>query len=249
MSRSVLSSATGQTRVSGPENRIGVAAAVLTWAAAWMVGGLFAAIVVTVTGYSTTDAADRPLWVTVLSLVGLWAPMIGGLALLSSQLGTGSWAVDFGARFRPVDLVGVPLGVLCQLVLVRLVYWPLVEWWPDTFARDRVEENARDLYDRADGVWIVALVLVVALGAPLVEELVYRGLLQGALARRFADGLATVVVAVLFTLIHLRPIEYPGLFAFAVVVGLCRMATRRVGMGVATHIAFNATGILIVALG
>lgn len=248
MPRSLESFAARPTRLGGGENRIGVAAAVLTWAGAWLVGGLVAAAVVSVSGYSTTDTADRPLWVTVVSLIGLWGPLIIGLALLSAQLGSGSWAVDYGARFKPVDLVGVPLGVLTQLVLLRLVYWPLVEWWPDTFSQDRLEENARDLYDRADGVWIVALVLVIALGAPVVEELVYRGLLQGSLRRRVADGLAMVLVAMLFALIHLRPVEYPGLFAFALVVGACRMMTRRLGMSIAAHIAFNSTGLLIVAL-
>ena len=60
-----------------------------------------------------------------------------------------------------------------------LVYVPLRAWWPDTFSDDRLEETARDLVDRADGAAVVVLVLVVVIGAPIVEELVYRGLLQG----------------------------------------------------------------------
>ena len=60
-----------------------------------------------------------------------------------------------------------------------LVYVPLRAWWPETFSDDRLEETARDLVDRADGAAVVVLVLVVVVGAPIVEELVYRGSAPG----------------------------------------------------------------------
>jgi membrane protease YdiL (CAAX protease family) len=93
----------------------------------------------------------------------------------------------------------------------------------------------------------VGLVLLVVVGAPLVEELVYRGLLQRSAAQRVPDWIAVVVVAAWFALIHFRPVEYPGLFAFGLVLGAMALLTRRLGMGVLAHCAFNATGLLWVA--
>ncbi len=58
------------------------------------------------------------------------------------RFGSGRFADDYGLRFKLVDLVGVPIGVLSQLVVVRLVYWPLERGWPQTFSRSRVERNA-----------------------------------------------------------------------------------------------------------
>ena len=148
---------------------------------------------------------------------------------LQPKLATHSFTDEYGLRFRVVDLIGVPVGVLSQLVVLRLVYWPLERGWPQTFSRSRVERNARDLYDRAHGGWLVGLVVIVVIGAPFVEELMYRGLLQGAAVRRLNEAVAVVVVAAFFALIHFRWVEYPGLFVFGLVLGVAA-AHRQLGM-------------------
>jgi len=150
-------------------------------------------------------------------------------------------------RFRPLDLVGVPIGVLTQLVLVPAVYWPLRAVWPDTFSDEKLQQRAKDLYDHAQGAGLVLLVAVVVVGAPLVEEMVYRGLLQGAFTRRFGDAAGLVIVALWFAIIHFQPVETPGLFVVGLVLGGCALVTRRLGLGVVAHMAFNATGLVLVA--
>jgi membrane protease YdiL (CAAX protease family) len=177
----------------------------------------------------------------------LWTPMLIGLWLLSDRLDARPFADEYGLRFKLVDLIGIPVGVLAQLVVVRLVYWPLERGWPDIFSRSRVERNARDLYDQAHGGWLVGLVVIVVIGAPIVEELMYRGLLQGAMVRRFNDAVAVVAVAAFFAAIHFRWVEFPGLFVFGLILGVCALRTGRLGMGIAAHMAFNATGLLLVA--
>ncbi len=91
------------------------------------------------------------------------------------------------------------------------------------------------------------LVLIVVVGAPFVEELLYRGLLQGAFSRRIDDVLAVVVVAAWFALSHFRHVEYVGLFVVGLVIGVCALVTRRIGMSIVAHMAFNATGLVWVA--
>ncbi|MGZ4772902.1 MAG: hypothetical protein ACXV3B_09500, partial [Ilumatobacteraceae bacterium] len=124
------------TRVDLDQARIGVRQAAAVWLIAWLVGNLLGSAVVSASGY--TSAASAPVWVTMASAVCLWTPMLAGLWVLSDRFGRGRPADDFGLRFRVVDLVGVPVGVLAQLVVVRLVYWPLERGWPDTFSRSRV---------------------------------------------------------------------------------------------------------------
>ena len=75
----------------------------------------------------------------------------------------------------------------------------------------------------------------------------YRGLLQGAAVRRLNDAVAVVVVAAFFALIHFRWVELPGLFIFGLILGTCALRTGRLGMSIAAHMAFNATGLLLVA--
>jgi membrane protease YdiL (CAAX protease family) len=233
------------TRVDPDQAGIGVGQAAAVWLMAWLAGNLIGSAVIAAAGYETAEKA--PVWVTMASAIVLWAPMLAGLWALSNRFGHHRFAADYGLRFRVIDLVGVPVGVLAQLVVVRLVYWPLERGWPQTFSRSRVERNARDLYDRAHGGWLVGLVAIVVIGAPFVEELVYRGLLQGAVVRRVNDAVAVVAVAAFFALIHFRWVEYPGLFVFGLILGVCALRTRRLGMGILAHVAFNATGLMLVA--
>jgi len=58
---------------------------------------------------------------------------------------------------------------------------------------------------------------------------------------------SVLVVAAFFALIHFRPVEYPGLFAFGLVLGCCAALTNRLGMGIVSHMAFNATALVLVA--
>jgi membrane protease YdiL (CAAX protease family) len=225
--------------------QVGIGRAAGFWLGAWLVGNVVGSFVLVAVNGGSAD--DAPIWATVLGALLLWVPFLVALTWLSRTDGTGDPVADYGLRFEPIDLVGLVIGVLGQLVLIRLVYLPLEAIWPDTFSQDRLQENARDLWDRADGVWLVALVLVVVVGAPLVEELVYRGLLQGAMVRRLDDVLAVVVVAAWFAVIHFRPVEYPGLFAIGLVFGVCALVTRRLGMSVMAHLAFNAVGLALAA--
>lgn len=232
------------TRVAPDQTGVGVGQAAAVWAMTWLAGNILGAAVIGATGYDS--ASEAPVWVTMVLAAALWTPMLAGLWVLTDRLGR-RFADGYGLRFRVVDLVGVPIGVLSQLVALRLVYWPLERGWPETFSRTRVERNARDLYDRAHGGWLVGLVVIIVIGAPIVEELVYRGLLQGAVLRRLHDAVAVVAVAAFFALIHFRWVEFPGLFVFGLVLGVCALRTGRLGLSIVTHMAFNATGLLLVA--
>ena len=110
-----------------------------------------------------------------------------------------------------------------------------------------MEERAKELWDRASGGWIIALVIVVVIGAPIIEEIVYRGLILQSLQGRINDVLALVVSSAWFAAIHLQPVEFPGLFAFALVLGACFLLTGRLACPIIAHAAFNAVGLLLVA--
>jgi membrane protease YdiL (CAAX protease family) len=43
-------------------------------------------------------------------------------------------------------------------------------------------------------------------------------------------------------------VEIPGLFVVGLVLGACALFTLRLGLGVVSHMAFNATGLVLVAV-
>jgi membrane protease YdiL (CAAX protease family) len=216
----------------------------LAWLGAWLGGGLVATTIIVLSG----SDGDGPYWL-VLSALLSWVPLLGVTFALSRRY-TGSWPSLHPRRgdLRLVDLLGLPAGVVAQFVLVPAVYWPLRAVWPDAFDPTDIERRARDLWNSASGVGTVLVVLVVVVGAPIVEELVYRGLLQRSLGHRFGRWSALVIASAWFAAVHLQPVEFPGLFVAGLVFGVGLAITGRVGAGVMAHVGFNISGLMLVAL-
>ncbi|MEO6651214.1 MAG: CPBP family intramembrane glutamic endopeptidase [Ilumatobacteraceae bacterium] len=235
----------GRLHRSTDDAVIPVGPASAAWAIGWVLGTVAVApVVVAAFGASLGDDLTVPQLAAVVS--GGWLVFVVALFVVSRRRGTGSFVADYAIRFRWIDLLGVPLGVVTQLALVPLLYVPLRWAWPETFTTDEIEQRARDLADRAGGWLTVLLVVVVVIGAPIVEEIVYRGLLQRSLSGATGPVIGLVGTSVWFALIHLSPIEYPGLFLAGLVFGACVALTGRIGPSIVTHAAFNATGLLLV---
>ncbi len=237
--------ATGTARRAGPVAPIPFGAAFGAWLGAWLLGAVvLAAIAITAMGNELGDELSIPT-LTVVSLVG-WATFVAMLVVVSRRFGTGDPVSDYAVAFRPIDLVGIPIGVATQFLVVPALYWPLRQIWSDTFSRERLEERAQDLADRADGANAILLVLVVVVGAPIVEELVYRGLLQRSLSNAITVWPALVIASLGFAFIHFAWVELPGLFVAGLVFGAGLVLTGRLGLAIVTHAAFNAAGVAVV---
>ena len=218
------------------------------WFLVWIAANIAAVVVLVLTGKSGLASVDIPVWATALDVLAMWTVMVQAAARLipfeeaTFLSGPRRW-------FRPRDFaVGVPLGVASQLILMNVVNWPLSHLFPDTFNFDAISKRADDLSGTAPGAWKIVLVLVVVVGAPLVEEFVYRGCLQSGLSRAWGDSMAWIVTAAIFATVHLSGVEWPGLFAFALVLGSARRRTGTIGLSIITHMAYNATGLVLVVL-
>lgn len=228
--------------MSGPTHPpLRLAPAVVTWVVAWVAGMILAGPLVAV----AVDADFDSLATQDLAAVAAsgWAVAIVVLVFASRRWGTGDFWADYAVRFRPSDVLGIPAGALAQFVAVPLLYWPLQQLWPDTFASDEIERRAQEMVDRADGWLVVLLALVVVVGAPVVEELMYRGLLQRSLMSRLGPALGLFAGSVWFALVHPQPVEYPGLLLAGLVFGGFVVATDRIGGAILAHAAFNAAGL------
>lgn len=221
---------------------------VLAWLASYFLATLLAVAVQLFVGSEDLTGVNAPTWKFALATIALWVPNVAMLVIVSRRRGTGDFIRDFSFRFSRRDLLGIPIGIASQLLLVGVVTWPFRQVFPDEFSSEKIDKRATNLVDAAHGYWIVLLTLIVALGAPVVEELVFRGFIQGGLQQRFRQTTALLIGAMWFTIVHVDPIEFPGLFAFAIVLGLCFMKTKRLGMSVWAHVTFNATAILLVII-
>jgi uncharacterized protein len=213
----------------------------VVWAVGIVVGGLAATALVSALGYAGVGRGELPVWVLLVQQVPYWAVLVGGCWFVSQRAGTGSLVRDYGLRFRAFDLLGFPIGVLVQLVFVPVIYFPLRPF----IDLDELSRPAQEITDGVAGPEIVLLVLLLVVGAPLVEELFYRGLLQRSLVAAWDDTLALVVTAVLFGVAHFQLLQLPALVLFGLVAGYLAMRTGRLGMSVLAHAGFNATTVFL----
>jgi uncharacterized protein len=224
------------------EVRWGLGDAALGWVIA-QVGGAIAVVIVLAINNDAADLEDLSLaWLAVAQL-GLWVGMLG-VPLVASKLKGNGPVRDFGLRSEGWDApLGFAAGLLTQLILIPLLYGPIF-WLTDLDSSD-LEDPARGLTDRATNSFGVAmLILIVGIGAPIVEEIFYRGLLQRSLERRFGVWTGILGSAVLFGVSHFQLLQLPALVLFGVVLGVLAQRTGRLAAPIAAHIVFNMTTVL-----
>ncbi len=196
--------------------------------------------------------AQPPTWFVVATLAGLWGGFLGAAILASRLRGTKALVPDMGLQFRLADLIGIPIGLVGQLLVVA-VYVPIA---PHVHNFDqRFSEPAHRLTGGSHGVGFVAIALCTVVGAPFFEELFFRGVLMRALARLFGTwgrwvgpALAVVVSGVAFGLAHYEPLQLLGLSLFGVILGAVSYRTGRLGMNMVAHATFNGLALAATAV-
>ena len=188
-------------------------------------------------GGGDTDV-DITMGALVASSIFGWLFLAGVPWFATTTKGNGPF-VDLGLRFRRADLAAFPLGVALQAVVIPLLYWPLLELLDRT--TDDVSEEARQLTDAASGPGgVLLLVLIVCVGAPVAEELFYRGLVLRAVEKRFSLVAAAVAATVVFGLAHFQGIQLPALLVFGAVATALAVRSGRLGPAILCHAGFNA---------
>lgn len=225
--------------------------AAIGWFASQVIGGLvyfyvlarFATSPATVAVATANTLVGRagsledgaPLAALALLIVPVWAVQLGTVGLATKARGLRLGA-DLGVRFRPVDLVvGIAAGVGAQL-MVGLLY---------SLFRVDADGPARTYTDKGSGlIGAVGLVVLLAVGAPLVEEMLFRGLLAGWARRRFGDWVSLAGTSLLFAAAHGQLVQFPGLVVAGLTFGFVAMRAGRLGPAIIAHVAFNATTVL-----
>lgn len=183
-----------------------------------------------------------------LSEAGLWCCLLGAVALVSRRYGSGSVVRDYGFRFRLQDLGwGLLLAIVARVLTVVIGIVVLLAAGRSHSGRTATGLGSKPLEDALLVVVCVALVL----GAPLVEELFFRGLMLRSLQTRLATPVAVGLQAVLFSAAHSLTTSGIGLVSellstllFGLLAGAVVVRFRRLGPTIVAHSLFN----LVVAI-
>jgi uncharacterized protein len=177
----------------------------------------------------------------------LFGSMVLWSQLVSRRLGTGDMRTDFGLRIRLEDIgwgVLTFVGAMAARVVIVLVMPQ------ETTNPMRDIERALD-FDRAV---LLAFAVAAVVGAPIVEELVFRGVLQRGLTTMLGAPIAIGAQAVIFSAYHFvpstgrfTPVYFLALVAFGVAAGIAVHYTGRLGPAMVAHVLNNALAVLVLA--
>ena len=112
------------------------------------------------------------------------------------------------------------------------------------YVPDQDNDLIRILRSSRSAVFLVAFMATFT--APIVEEVIYRGILYSAFQRTFGVGVAIVAVTLLFALVHV-PQYYPSystislLLLLSLILTLVRVRTGNLWPCIVLHTIFNAT--------
>lgn len=176
----------------------------------------------------------------IAGMIGLWVGMLASVAWAARVHADGAFRDYVGLRFRRRDVIGLPIGITVQIVALPLLYWPL-----RVFGDLDVDGAARETTELAVGWRIPLLVFALVVGAPLIEEIFFRGLLQGALVQRFGVHVGVVASAVVFASIHFQLVQFPGLLVAGFTFAILAARAGRLGPAVWAHVGFNATTVVV----
>ena len=87
---------------------------------------------------------------------------------------------------------------------------------------------------------MAAMFFAIAIAAPVVEELLFRGLLQNALTKYVPVWGAIILSSFLFALVHLQPYAIPGLMSLSIAFGYLYRRTGSLRTNIILHMANNA---------
>ncbi len=191
----------------------------------------------------------------VLVYVGLLASIGYGPSMVWCWYVRRRWgegrSLNIGWAFRWSDLGWGPLAWLgaigTQIAVATLVLLL------DVPLSSNVEGVSELDVDRA---YVVATVITAVVAAPIVEEVVFRGVVLRGFLSRFGPVIAIALQGVLFGIAHVDPVRGVGNIGLAVVLsgvgvalGVTAYLLRRIGAAVIAHAIFNGVVMLIVLTG
>jgi membrane protease YdiL (CAAX protease family) len=155
----------------------------------------------------------------VLFLRARGIPLREGLGLRRISLATAVLCLLLGAAMYLV-------GILIEGVMAQLSGLPSVP----------LDDNLLPKTSAEMALYFTAL----AISAPLGEEILFRGALQGAYQSRKSARFAITLTALLFAFYHLRLTGLPALLPVAFVLSFVMFRTRSLYAGMLVHFANNA---------
>ncbi len=100
------------------------------------------------------------------------------------------------------------------------------------------------IFDSDYGIY--GAILKVVILAPIIEELIFRGIIMHGLMRNYPKGVAIFFSGLLFALFHMNPWQFPATFLLGMLLGWVMIRTRNIFACIIGHAINN--GLVLLAI-
>lgn len=169
------------------------------------------------------ESLSRNGWVVGLS--SLLSNVVALIVFLKMRWGSLTWGAMKRGEIAAILAVSAALGLTQCMPISALTEW--------LQAKDILADTFEGMMNNVWGV------LAICIGAPLGEELLFRGAIQRCLHGRVRPWAAILTSSLLFALIHGNPVQMVGGFTMGLVLGWLYYRTGSIWPGVMMHFVNN----------
>ena len=138
------------------------------------------------------------------------------------------------------EVSGKTIGLSIPFIVAGMVFINLCSEFLNL--PDNMQDTFRAMSRNVFGI------LSITIMAPLVEELLFRGAIQGYMLRKGMKPLYTILIAsAIFGIVHMNPIQIPFAFAIGMIFGWLYYRTGSVVPGIVGHFINNSIACLQMA--
>lgn len=148
-------------------------------------------------------------------------------------------------EFPRVVIYTIVGGVFSILFCVWLVGSISEHWISGMFEGLQEQVPVRSLQQANSRVFLVVAIFSAVVAAPVAEEFLFRGYMYGALKNATGRLFASVMISLLFAVVHGNLPALLPLFAFSAILCFAYDFTGSLWVPVGLHVFFNATNIVL----
>ena len=190
----------------------------------------------------TFDAMDTSI--SAIAQFGCMALMIW---LLVHRRGRGM-RNDLGVRWAWADAPWIFAGIALPFA-IGVTQLPITKLWED--GNRGKQQIGSDLQASAAG-WRMVLIITIVVVTPVIEEIVFRGIVLRAALRRMHAAPAVIVSGLSFASLHLLDFatfpSFPALFVLGTLSAVVAVRSGGVSRSILMHVGFNLVGAIALLL-
>lgn len=204
----------------------------LAFIGAYVVSSFFVGILHTVLKNNTAIDGD---FISALCYTLQFAVVILFMVFYGRSRGQSDVLLKFKVRSTtfPLILWGVVL-----IFATSIVIEPLLAIFPSGMLEQAYRSMGR-------GGWTILQLVVLA---PLLEEVLFRGLIQGALVKRYRTWVSIIAAAFLFGIVHIIPQQVLNAFVIGIILGYIYYRTESLAAVMIIHALNNAVSYVLMEI-